>query len=338
MTREQKLALIIGFALVLVVGVLVSDHLSAAREASGATGETGLARALSEPEERAGLGRRVETMVVYRDPSREAVSGVRLSEAELDLNPEPEPEPVRTAHATAERPVRFFEDEPESPAGGWDGGAAASSVAERAGRAWDGLARGAERVGELLTEAQGSPAVAQFEVLEMGRPVETPRSGREAGAGRSGAADADAVLHHVTRGENLWKIAERYYGDGRLHAALARQNDGRVMADGGVRLGSSLLIPAALESDYGVVNRRVGARVSRGGRESVGSSSSAARRDVGGTPRVATTYTVRRGDTLSEISQSMLGTSKRYREIMRLNDLDDATDLWVGMELRLPAG
>lgn len=33
MTREQKLALIIGFSLVLLVGVLVSDHLSGARSA-----------------------------------------------------------------------------------------------------------------------------------------------------------------------------------------------------------------------------------------------------------------------------------------------------------------
>jgi len=33
MTREQKVAIILGFALVLVVGVLVSDHLSGAREA-----------------------------------------------------------------------------------------------------------------------------------------------------------------------------------------------------------------------------------------------------------------------------------------------------------------
>ncbi|MFN7020841.1 MAG: hypothetical protein ACK4WH_05885, partial [Phycisphaerales bacterium] len=33
MTREHKLALIIGFTLVLVVGVLISDHFSKAHEA-----------------------------------------------------------------------------------------------------------------------------------------------------------------------------------------------------------------------------------------------------------------------------------------------------------------
>ena len=36
-TREHKLALIIGFSLVLVVGVLISDHFSKARSAQVAT-------------------------------------------------------------------------------------------------------------------------------------------------------------------------------------------------------------------------------------------------------------------------------------------------------------
>jgi len=49
MTREQKLALIIGFSLVLLVGVLVSDHLSGARNAHLA--EVGDALAESSPPE-----------------------------------------------------------------------------------------------------------------------------------------------------------------------------------------------------------------------------------------------------------------------------------------------
>jgi len=46
MTRDHKVALIVGFALVLVVGVLISDHMSAAQEAEmdaaiGSGGNTG---------------------------------------------------------------------------------------------------------------------------------------------------------------------------------------------------------------------------------------------------------------------------------------------------------
>ncbi len=37
MTREHKLALILGFALVLVVGVLVSDHISGAERGVAST-------------------------------------------------------------------------------------------------------------------------------------------------------------------------------------------------------------------------------------------------------------------------------------------------------------
>ena len=49
MTREQKLALIIGFSLVLLVGVLVSDHLSGARHAQLA--DVGAALEQSAPAE-----------------------------------------------------------------------------------------------------------------------------------------------------------------------------------------------------------------------------------------------------------------------------------------------
>ncbi len=35
MTREHKLALIVGFSLVLVLGVLISDHLSKSRTVEG---------------------------------------------------------------------------------------------------------------------------------------------------------------------------------------------------------------------------------------------------------------------------------------------------------------
>lgn len=53
--------------------------------------------------------------------------------------------------------------------------------------------------------------------------------------------------------------------------------------------------------------------------------------------KVPATYTVKAGDTLSEISLEQLGTSKRWKEIAALNGVD-ASGLVVGMELRLPGG
>lgn len=52
----------------------------------------------------------------------------------------------------------------------------------------------------------------------------------------------------------------------------------------------------------------------------------------------AGTYTVRAGDTLSEIAQRTLGAASRWKEIAALNANVDPARLRVGDELRLPSG
>lgn len=47
-------------------------------------------------------------------------------------------------------------------------------------------------------------------------------------------------------------------------------------------------------------------------------------------------YEVKKGDTLSEIAQKHLGTTRRVREIMELNDIQDAARIQVGMKLKIP--
>lgn len=55
--------------------------------------------------------------------------------------------------------------------------------------------------------------------------------------------------------------------------------------------------------------------------------------------RPAGTYTVKEGDTLSDISSAKLGTCRRWREILDLNrdKLTDEYDLKAGMVLKIPA-
>ena len=50
------------------------------------------------------------------------------------------------------------------------------------------------------------------------------------------------------------------------------------------------------------------------------------------------TYTVRSGDTMSEIAQRELGTYKRWSEIQSINGGLDPAKLRVGMEIKLPGG
>nr|WP_244164652.1 LysM domain-containing protein [Streptomyces silaceus] len=48
------------------------------------------------------------------------------------------------------------------------------------------------------------------------------------------------------------------------------------------------------------------------------------------------TYTVRKGDTLSSIAAAQLGDDARWREIARLNGLQDPDAIRVGQKLKLP--
>ncbi len=50
------------------------------------------------------------------------------------------------------------------------------------------------------------------------------------------------------------------------------------------------------------------------------------------------TYVIQQGDTLSQISQRTLGTSKRWREFLELNKGLDPSRLSVGRRLQVPAG
>lgn len=48
------------------------------------------------------------------------------------------------------------------------------------------------------------------------------------------------------------------------------------------------------------------------------------------------TYTVAKGDTLSEIARVTLGSAKRWREIQKLNDIDDPSGIAIGDVLNVP--
>lgn len=61
-------------------------------------------------------------------------------------------------------------------------------------------------------------------------------------------------------------------------------------------------------------------------------------RRSGTTPSVASTYKVKSGDTLSQIAQDQLGSSRRWAEIQTLNGGLDPSALRVGMTLKMPTG
>jgi LysM repeat protein len=132
------------------------------------------------------------------------------------------------------------------------------------------------------------------------------------GSGRKTAAmpaqpQDDAKNHYVVQaGDDLWSLAERYYGDGRDWRKIAAANP-TVLTGGPDRLqiGWKLKIPD-VDDDIASSSDRV--------------------------------ITVRRGDTLSSIAERELGSAARWTDIFRANraQLSDPDELAVGMQLVLP--
>lgn len=287
MTREQKIALILGFALVLVVGVLVSDHLSGAREAQ------------------------LVDIDMPEDVDR-PILRTRGSDEQLALDDIPPSEPAqRLAHIDDRSdPV----DEPPLSDTG-----SPPTLAQGDGSRDDPSAmdRMRDRVADAmnqLTNGKGPRPAVQTETITMGEPI----GGRE--------REEDVRTHIVRKGETLWKIAEKYYGTGFVHEDLLRYNRSRIRSTREINPGLTLLIPPRHKLDDPPVSL------------SSVQESNQRQKTTNATAPKTRTYTVRMGDTLSEISQSQLGTSKRWEEILELNErLDEPTDIYVGMKLTLPA-
>lgn len=320
MTREQKLALVLGFAAVLVVGLLVSDHLAATRtrDLEAAPHD---ATVLVDASEGQAL-RRVVTLPNGPDHyrgrpirSESAVEEPRHAPAATAQQAQQAQQPQQEPH----EPVRLV----LGPSGGVidPGQAADQSVIERIG---DGMASGAERLARGIRDlassasAMSSPGMVQLDTKPDGKPI-----------GRTVPLEPVVVTHHVVGGESLYKIAEKYFGDGNRWRQIARDNPGRVGENGSVREGVALRI---LNPSVGVAQANAGVKPAP--------TSSPAPTRVAPSPKPSNgpTYTVRAGDTLGEISQRLLGTVRRQHELIALNRdvLNDPDHLRAGMVLRLP--
>lgn len=324
MTREQKLALIIGFSLILAVGVLISDHLSRAQSdpivADQAIDQPMIVPRLADVPPSLGEtmrpipGRdavRMESIAANEPAVRETLPGMGnvTSQGERERNPAGIRVSPRESVAAGRPPETVRDETREGP-----------------------------RVEESRSLAQAPLKLDLFERVD-GFPVPGTQIIREPDAGPDEVAsqmtpreivavepkktEPQPVRHLVSEGESLYSIAEKYYGNGNLWPKLAEANTGRVNEKGHVFKDAEILVPV-----------REGMRIpSETGRVALTKTSEAG---VPG-PRYAT-YTIQKGDTLSEITQELMGTVRRMDELIELNSdqINDANDIRVGMKLRYP--
>jgi nucleoid-associated protein YgaU len=149
-----------------------------------------------------------------------------------------------------------------------------------------------------------SRAVPNTEVRQQPSDVESAPAAVPVPAGQTGRA-VDGHVHRVQPGDDLWSLAERYYGHGLEWRRIAAANP-KVLTGGPDRLepGWRLVIPGVEKS------------AADGQR----------------------TVTVRSGDTLSGIAERELGSADKWPEIYRVNraQLSDPDEIAVGLRLVLP--
>lgn len=303
MAREQKLALIVGFSITLLVGILLTDHLSKARTLRLEGIAEGEGPALVNVSQRSALS--------PREPRVD-----RRSETVDPRGRDSAPEPLS-------RP----------------GSAGSSRRAEL------------DDEGEIAASlALPDPAVDQAPVLTMGESIDdlVGPTGEPAGARQANSSRRSGELHEaalqgpliadplepaptpewytVQKNESLYMLCERFYGNGMLYPKLIAHNTERVNAEGHIREGVRIQIPHPSV----IVGPGASFKTSPSRNPQVKSEQKASKPET-------REYRVAKGDCLSLIAQRELGTIRRQKEIVELNDLESPDDVRRGMILILPA-
>lgn len=327
MTREQKLALIVGFALVLVVGVLISDQLSVARRPVDSTAG-GLAASL-EPtgsEVYPGFGRALETRP---EPVIPIADQRQFVEFETGLGGDLPAEQAQTT-TLADNAIQTLSD----------------GIATVGGLIVDGQNNG---IAAMQTHNVPTLDMGEQPVAEEQKPAWTdPREqapATEASRTEPKQEVRPVRTHRVGEGDTLWSIAKRYYGDGSAADALAKYNEKRVGKGGVIREGASLLIPDREELGLSGPAKVADATPAKAKKTEASTKSEPKQTEPKkadakkAKPEAGKTYTVKSGDTLQKISEKFFGTTKRWHDIAELNAsaIDDVDNLKVGTVIKIPA-
>lgn len=266
MTRESKLALIIGFVLVLLVGVLVSDHFS---QASSMALDT-----------RGDMGLLIDKPIAQLGP-REQQAIDRAIAQNQSTTPQQYQPPIEPR------------EQPQSPV-------IISNSSSIIDQAIDEARRLAN---DTHLPAAAQPSRSQPTQIISDRVVRT-------------LPEQTYRVYTVVSGDSLIGIARRLLADAERWREIESLNADQLGPDSVLQIGMKLKLPG----DARILTNTAGTPPTK----QVGTGSTRS-------------YTVQSGDTLGVISQRLLGSAKRLKEIVELNGLASADEIFVGMTLKIPA-
>lgn len=303
-TREHKLALIVGFSLVLVLGVLLSDHFSKARNiappavvaSTGQAGDFGGSDPMRQSRGFGGPGTVLPPTVPQ--PGKLDMADIRDPMNQKQVQQAVTPVPQQQLQQPQGRPSTDIAM--GSPQSNNNGG----GMSELAG-----------------VRADPIPAPANPNNLPVSRePLRR---------------------HEVREGDSAYRLAQQTYNDGKLWEKIRDYpgNKGRIGENGAMREGATILLPPkdVLLGTAILAEERVGGPstglVDRSGAQAPATPAEPAKTDA-----KTTSYTVKSGDTLAEIARKKLGSVARVQDIIDLNrsTMPDPDALKVGMTLKLP--
>lgn len=209
MTRENKLALIVGFSLLLVVAILLADHLSPAQQEE-------LASLQPQPGDAGD---------VFLPPGADGAYRRQFG-GEVQTN---RPEPPSGRELTLFGPPQHAI---QTQLEGSRSDRATSPQSASDPPAFDRISGGGENA------VLSGPVSAANDSIEMGQsrdPVLPPSRGDR----------IEAKRHVIAAGDTLYALCRRYYGDPSLHKALAKYNSDVVPGSGIIRTGVTILLPPA---------------------------------------------------------------------------------------------
>lgn len=219
MTRELKLALILGSSLVLVVGVLISDHLSGARDARIARVDPPLVAAPVEQMPPLTAGRpRTEPQLAGADSLTISPTDQSFNEPRMALG-DPISPTLENSTASNNSTLAQFADWARQQ------GAAFEPVEEFAAAETDLMQRPHE--------------------LVMGQPVAPKEAAENATKNNAPTSASQTAEYTVQAGDTLWQLAAKYLGDGRRNTELAAMNAGRLGPNGELRVGTKIRVPTS---------------------------------------------------------------------------------------------
>lgn len=349
MTRELKLALIVGFLLVLLVSVLIADHLSSARKAelsSTVSANPAIAPVIAPaptPQEpvvtieqgksggikfAADTGSTGTSTAPVMTPGGQVVATDVMTDVGTRVGEVVPPPMVNTALVNG--PITISQGPTPDQVVGRDtlGGNQQSSPDNASIKTQIEKAQGVE----VKPFAGGETVrVAGNGVTVLPEPANTPPAKPE-------TKTSDDQWYTIAQGDSAFKIAKKFYGKGEYWKQLQAYNGDRIGKDGTLRVGVRVKIPDA--GKLGIKD----APAMTAPKQADKATKPAAKPETQQTDKTAKpattagrTYTVKKGDTLGQISQRELGTSKRVDEIVKLNKLKNAGSIREGMKLTLPA-